>query len=58
MKSVDENTCEATVHVQIAPTFFGWLAQFGDKMRIVEPEGVREAYRAHIALINGGTNEN
>lgn len=58
MRKVDKATCSATVTVQVAPTFFGWLAQFGDKMRIVEPEGVREAYRAHIALINGGTNEN
>lgn len=58
MRKVDKATCSATVTVQVVPTFFGWLAQFGDKMRIVEPEGVREAYRAHIALINGGTNEN
>lgn len=53
MKSVDENTCEATVHVQMAPTFFGWLAQFGDKMQIVEPEGIREMYMLHIAACYG-----
>ena len=51
MKSVDENTCEATVHVQIAPTFFGWLAQFGDKMKVLEPESVVEKYREHIGQI-------
>ena len=51
MKSVDENTCEATVHVQIAPTFFGWLAQFGDKMKVLEPESVVEKYREHSGQI-------
>lgn len=51
MKSVDENTCEATVHVQIAPTFFGWLAQFGDKMKVLEPGSVVEKYREHIGQI-------
>ncbi len=45
----------ATVDVQISPTFFGWLAQFGFKMRIVTPDSVRDRYRAHIeTILQGG----
>ena len=48
---VDENTCTATVHVQVSPTFFGWLAQFGGKMWVMEPKNVAEKYNDHIRQI-------
>lgn len=32
-----EHTCVATVKVQISPTFWGWLFQFGKQMRILSP---------------------
>lgn len=51
MRKVDKDTCAATVRVQVAPTFFGWLAQFGDKMQVVEPENVAEKYREHIRTV-------
>lgn len=54
---VNENTCAATVHVQISPTFFGWLAQFGNKMRIISPDEVIEEYREHIKSIIGKQKE-
>lgn len=41
---IEKTTCEAIVHVQIAPTFFGWVAQFGRKMRIMLPDKVKEQY--------------
>ena len=50
--TLNKNTCIAQVNVQISPTFFGWLAQFGDKMTLVSPAGIREQYRQHIASIN------
>ncbi len=53
IKAVDDNTCEAKVRVQISPTFFGWLAQFGEKMRIAEPDNVRTQFVEHI--IGSGT---
>lgn len=40
-----------TVDVQVSPTFFGWLAQFSDKMRIISPPTVRERYQEHIRKI-------
>lgn len=51
MMPVNDDTCAATVHVQISPTFFGWLAQFGNKMRIISPDGVIEEYKEHIGRI-------
>lgn len=49
--SVNETTCAAALHIQISPTFFGWLAQFGSKMKILSPESVREQYCVHIREI-------
>jgi len=65
MMKVNDTTCAATVHVQISPTFFGWLAQFGGKMQIISPNGVIRQYKEHISSIinsesihGGKTNEN
>ncbi len=55
MMSVNDTTCAATVHVQISPTFFGWLAQFGNKMHIISPANVIEQYDAHIKSIQSLT---
>ena len=51
MIMVNENTCEATVHIQIAPTFFGWLAQFADKMSIQSPNRVKSQFTDHFHFI-------
>ena len=37
MTRVDDHTIEATVQVRIAPTFWGWMFQFGTDMLIVQP---------------------
>ena len=55
MMSVNDTTCAATVHVQISPPFFGWLAQFGSKMRIISPDTVIDQFRKHIEKIIGGS---
>ena len=44
MTRIDEHTIEATVQVRVAPTFWGWLFQFGTEMEIVSPDNVREEY--------------
>ena len=51
MMRVNDTTCAATVHVQISPTFFGWLAQFGNKMRIISPDVVISQYKDHVSSI-------
>ena len=48
MLAIKENTYAATVHVQLSQTFFGWLAQFGNMMRIISPVNVVKRYMDHI----------
>ncbi len=48
MMKVNDNECAATVHVQVSPTFFGWVAQFAEKMKIISPEMVIEKFKEHI----------
>ena len=50
MQVVNESECKADVSVQVSPTFFGWLAQFGGKMQIVKPKNLEKRYREHITL--------
>lgn len=40
-----ENKIIATVKVQISPTFWGWLFQFGRDMRVISPANVVEEYQ-------------
>ena len=35
----------ATLQVQLSPTFWGWLFQFGSQVRILSPETVIAEYR-------------
>lgn len=51
MMTANDTTCAATVHVQISPTFFGWLAQFGNKMHVISPANVIEQFKEHIKQI-------
>ena len=53
MTRVDDHTIEATVQVRIAPTFWGWLFQFGTDMDIVEPEALKEEYIKTQTPVNG-----
>ena len=41
----DDNTCVATVTVQISPTFWGWVFQFEGKLRIISPEYLADDLR-------------
>ena len=36
--------CRITVTVLVSPPFWGWLFQFGNRIRIVSPEAVRDEY--------------
>lgn len=51
MIRLNSNTCVATVKVQISPTFWGWIFQFGKQMRITSPEEMIEEYRAKAAML-------
>ena len=46
-----ENKCIATVKIRISPTFWGWLFQFGQQMRILSPASVVEDYRQQLTSL-------
>lgn len=48
MIRTSEHKCVATVKVQISPTFWGWLFQFGKQMRILLPKYLIEEHRTMI----------
>lgn len=49
MMPSSEDKILATVKVQLSPTFWGWLFQFGAKMRVLSPSSVTEEYKARAA---------
>ncbi len=51
MMRVNDTTRKVTVHVQISLTFFGWLAQFGNQMRVLSPDRVVKQYNDHVKAI-------
>ena len=48
MTRIDDHTIEAAVQVRIAPTFWGWLFQFGAQMRIMSPESAIIEYKRQV----------
>lgn len=51
MIRLTEDTCEATVMVQISPTFWGWIFQFGNQMKITSPNELIEEYKDKASQI-------
>ena len=49
IKRIDENKLVAYVNVQISPTFYGWVFQFGDKMKILSPENVKTEFNNKVS---------
>ncbi|MBR1562174.1 MAG: WYL domain-containing protein [Ruminococcus sp.] len=47
-----ENTFYINREVQIAPTFWGWLFQFGNKAKILEPAAAVEMAKAEIEKLS------
>lgn len=52
MERVDDHSIETTVQVQIAPTFWGWLFQFGTDMTIVSSEELKREYIEQAAALS------
>lgn len=53
MKRILEHTIETTVQVRIAPTFWGWIFQFGTDMEIAAPEDLTQEYKKRTADLLG-----
>jgi predicted DNA-binding transcriptional regulator YafY len=47
----DENHARVVARVTSSNTFFGWLAQFGDKIHLDKPSDLREEYIKHLSNI-------
>ena len=47
----------ANVKVQISPTFWGWLFQFGGRMRLKEPAALREEMERQLSLLTDRTKD-
>ena len=43
----DDEHFSVKASLSISPTFFSWLFQFGDKVRIVAPQEIKEDLKAH-----------
>ena len=50
VKAIGDDWLSTTVTVQVSPPFFGWVYQFGDKMRIVAPEEFEKQFKKDIIM--------
>lgn len=46
-----DGTIFFSAEVQISPTFFGWCAMLGDKLKILSPAEIVDAYQTHLNQI-------
>ncbi len=51
MIRLNADTCVATVRVQVSPTFWGWIFQFGRLMQITSPDSMIEEYKNKAAML-------
>ena len=50
LKNVSRGMFEVTVPVSLSTTFYSWVFQYVGKMRILEPEYVREKYAGYLEM--------
>ena len=48
----DADHFTANVYVEVSPTFFAWLTNFGDKIEITNPPQIREQFKEYISEIS------
>ena len=46
-----ENSFAASVDINVSPTFFAWVSTFGDLMKIISPDDVKDKFKEHIKNI-------
>ncbi len=49
MLEADNGNVVATVKVQLSPTFWGWIFQFGRQMKVISPDSAVDEYKARAA---------
>ncbi len=45
---MDESSFYIWIKVAVSSTFFAWISQFGNKIKVLSPESVIEKYRCHM----------
>ncbi|MGD9678336.1 MAG: helix-turn-helix transcriptional regulator [Vulcanibacillus sp.] len=45
---IDENNFAAILTVELSPPFWGWIFQFGNKVKIISPENVKDEYVKYV----------
>jgi tRNA U54 and U55 pseudouridine synthase Pus10 len=48
---VDREHFTAEVDVSVSPTFFGWVVSFAGRMKIAEPEDIKNRYTDFLGKI-------
>ena len=48
MVRLNAEQCVANVKVQISPTFWGWIFQFGKQVQILNPDHIKKEYQNKI----------
>jgi len=48
---IDDDTARAYVAIATSSPFFGWLAQFGDEIKIVSPDSLAKDYKQFLMKI-------
>ncbi len=52
IERVSEDKCRTKAVIQVSPTFYGWLFQFGEKMRILSPSSIVSEYKSRLSTSN------
>lgn len=45
---IDENSFYIWIKVAVSSTFFAWISQFGNKVKVLSPDSVIDKYRNHM----------
>jgi predicted DNA-binding transcriptional regulator YafY len=48
IEKADENSFIMKAEVVVSPTFLSWVFQFGDKVKILDPEDVVSKYKQYL----------
>ena len=51
MRRTREGRIRLRADVAVSPQFYGWLAGLGDRIKIISPEHVKDAYRQWLQNI-------
>jgi len=51
MFRVDDDNFRILADINVSPTFYGWIVQFGTKAKILGPQKLKDGMKAHIAEI-------